>query len=354
MNKHISIIIFQVIKFIKLIIRFIFSLLKKLFYFIYIKIYLFSKRINSNKYILFAHGSVSDTLYMASLLDAFNSKFGQTYIIASNEYIDIFRIYTNQKDLLFLFETEEKCRKLRSAISVSGYYKTKGLFPGIIRPLHGPMYPNYNELTLTNRLSYRDMITWIMGLDRNLPYNYITNYSKDDYNKANELLSSTGYDISKIALINPICYTHKNISVKAWEGVAEAISSKGFHPIFNLKSKIDDNNSHLSPINYQTINIPAYLVPLCSEIVGIGCARLGGGFDLLQSYCKKGNNNLLILLSDKVSLLHNEKNDLKPEIVEEYILNFSGRFKTCIALLDDEDSKDESYSKTILALTNYL
>jgi len=354
MNKHISIIYFRVNNFIKSILCFLFSLLKYIFYFFYIKIYIFSKRINTDKYILFAHGSVSDTVYMASLLDEFNSKFGETYIIASIEYIDIFRVYTNKKNLNFLFETEEKCRKLRYAITISGSYRSRGLFPGIIRPLHGVMYPNLNELTLSNRLSYRDMITCIMGLDKNVPYNYITNYSKDDYDKAIELLSTTGYNISKIALINPICYTHKNISIKAWEGVAEAISSKGFYPIFNLKSKIDDNNSHLSPKNYQKINIPAYLVPLCSEIVGIGCARLGGGFDLLQSYCNKSNNNILILLSDKVPLLHNEKNDLSPDIVEEYILNFSGRFKTYVALLDNENSKDEAYNKTILALTNNL
>jgi len=351
MINYFSRFIFQVIAFIKAILRLIFSAIKKLFYFIYIKKYIFSKKINTNKYILFAHGSVSDTVYMASLLDSFNSKFGQTYIIASKEYIDIFRIYTNKKDLIFFFETEEKCRKLRYAITISGSYKSRGLFPGIIRPLHGVMYPYFNDLTLTNRLSYRDMITWIMGLDRNVPYNYITNYSKEDYDKANELLSSTGYNISKIALINPICYTHKNISVKAWEGVAEAISSKGFHPIFNLKSKIDDKNSHLSPINYQTINIPAYLVPLCSELVGIGCARQGGGFDLIQSYSRKENNCILILLSDKINLLANEKLDHIPEVVEEYFLSYSGRFTFSIAILDSIDSKEEAYNKIILALT---
>ena len=107
-------------------------------------------------------------------------------------------------------------------------------------------------------------------------------------------------------------------------------------------------------INYQTINIPAYLVPLCSELVGIGFARQGGGFDLIQSYSRKENNCVLILLSDKIHLLENEKLDHIPEEVEEYFLSYSGRFTFTVAILDSIDSKEEAYNKIILALTVIL
>ena len=325
---------------------------KYIFFYLYLKLYLFSRGINTQNYILFAHGSVSDTVYMASLLDAFFLRYGKSYVIASKENIDIFRVYTDTNVIQFLFETENKCRKLRTAITIAGNYKSKNLEPGIIRPLHGVLYSYFYELTLTNRLSYRDMITWIMGLDKHTPFNYITSYSNDDYNKAKELLSSTGHEISEIALINPICYTHKNLSSNAWEGIAEALFIKGFYPIFNLKSKIGEENEFLSPKGYQTVNIPSYMVPLCSEMVGFCCARLGGGFDLLQSYSKKENNCLLILLSNKVKLLENEKEDHVRDIIEEYFLSFSGRFSSKIAILDSVNSKDEAFNKVMLSLNS--
>jgi hypothetical protein len=325
--------------------------LKKIYYYFYLNYYVFKNRVDYKKYILFAHGSISDTFYMASLLDSFSSKYGDCYVIAALENMDIFRVYCKDKRIKFIFETEKKCQVLRNAITISGRYKNKGLLPGIIRPLHGVLYPYLSQLTLNLHLLHRDMFTWILGLDKATPYNYI-NYTKNEFEIAEKLLLTTGFVPSKIALINPICYTHKNLSIQAWKGIADAFASKGLHPVFNIKSKVGDNNQFTIPKGYSAIEIPAYLVPLCSNIVAISCARQGGAFDLMRCYSNKDNNCILILLSEKVELSINENKDYNLSSAKEGYFNFSGRFLSNIVLLDSIDSESEAHKKLLFTLNN--
>jgi hypothetical protein len=323
---------------------------------IYIRYFITKHKINKNIYILFVYGHTSDIFSIASLLDAFAVKYGQTLVLAPKQHAETFRLLSNNNNIQYLWLNELEINKLRKATAVTGVYEAndldiyKGskLLPGIIKTLYLVLYPNVHALIMADRLSYRDAITWMMGLDKNTPHRYAS-YSESDKSAAAAILTDGGTNVNRIALINPICYTHKNISVNAWKGVADAFVACGYKPIFNLKRNPDDKNHqyNIVPDGFPIVEIPAYLVPVCADMVGMGCARHGGGFDLLEVYAPANNNNLLICLSPKVILSGSEKPDPPYEITKEFYKNFSGKILSHNVLLDSYDDEQEAYTKVM-------
>ena len=99
--------------------------------------------------------------------------------------------------------------------------------------------------------------------------------------------------------------------------------------MFNLKNtpnKLNFNSTFYTnyKFNYPTIEIPAHLVPLFVESVFAGCARMGGGFDLLCVYSPKRVRTILISLDDPYD---NDLNLYIKDLTENSINLFLSSFK---------------------------
>jgi hypothetical protein len=326
------------------------------FYQIYIWFFAVKHKIKNDKYVLFFSGSIGDVFYMARLLDLFADKYGPSLAIAPVRYTEIFRLLSNNDKVKYLWLNDVKIEKLRKALNVTRVFEDQPLQPGKIRPTFMGLYHHLHALVMADRVNTPDVYSWIVGLDKDISYRYVS-YTETDVSKAMEILSAAEKNISKIALINPICYTHKSLTVNGWKGVADALLECGYKPVFNMKRNADDNRRNANgesqfivPDGFPIVEIPAYLVPVCADMVGIGCARHGGAFDLLYSFNKKDNGSILISVSPKVSLNAFQKADPFYDTIAQFYEKHSGKPLKRSILLDDVDNEREAYTKIMNVL----
>lgn len=270
----------------------------KIYSYIYIKFFIYLKKIKKNKYILFSHSSTGDTFYIASLIDKFCENHGQIDLIISESHIETFRIFVQSKKVNYVVLSEKNCLHLRSIIYWDASYQLEILQKGVIKPLHLVLYKNLLELINTRRLFNRDALTWLMCLEKTTIFKY-PEYNHNDNLLVNNILNKISHNHKNIVLINPICYTHMALPNEVWEQIANVFIKNGYKVIFNLMRNFNDTDKSNLYKNYNQVFIPAYLVPLLSERIAFACSRWGGGFDLIHSF-SINSKAILINLSDNL------------------------------------------------------
>jgi hypothetical protein len=257
-----------------------------------------------NKYIFYCYGSTSDMFMIGSLLSSISEKYGEIIIICNIIHEDIFRIYINN-NLVKIHFINEKWNKyfihfLRKKSEISKIYKGK--------LIQSNFNFYYNIPTICNlfEIEYKKMIELVFNLPENIQQSYPI-YNDNDKYIVNNLIKEIKHDPQKIILINPIALTHFPLSSEIWNFIAKVFSNNGYYPVFNVKNtpnKLNFNSNFYSnyKFNYPTIEIPAHLVPLFSEQIFAGCARMGGGFDLLCIYSKMKVRTILIRLDDSFDI----------------------------------------------------
>jgi hypothetical protein len=305
----------------------------KIYSIIYLKFFVYINHIDKNKFILFTHASTADTFAIASLIDNFCQIHGEVVLIISESHIDTFRIYCESSKINYIILSEKKCIKFRSYIYEDANYQINIFKKGIIKPLHSVFYKNIPDLYKKGRIHYRDALTWVMNLDKNLHFKFPV-FDEKDHKDAENIFVSYNSDFKKIILINPICYTHTGLPNNLWEDIAEVFKNKGYTVVFNLMKNSNDLNTYEFSRKFPIVHIPAYLIPLVSEKIAYTCARWGGGFDLAHSFNPK-SKCLLLAFSEDIGSDENRQEDPPISSAKSLYLNFCNKEVFKILILDD-------------------
>lgn len=308
-------------------IRFLLKKIYNPFYYlysiIYIKLFIFLKKIDKNKYILFTHASTADTFAIASLIDVFCENYGEVVLIISESHIQTFRIYCKSKKINYIVLTEKKCIQFRSYIYEDAKYQNNILKKGIIKPLHSVFYKNIPDLYKKGFINYRDALTWVMNLDKSLHFKF-PEFDDKDHDNAENIFTFLKTNLKKVILINPICYTHTGLPNNLWEDIAEAFAKKGYTVVFNLMKNSNDINTYNFSKKFPIVHVPAYLIPLVSEKIAYTCARWGGGFDLAHSF-NSNSKCLLLAFTEDIKCDKGRQEDPPISFAKTLYLNFCNK-----------------------------
>jgi len=252
----------------------------KYYYYKFILRKFFKQNINNTNYYYLISGGVADIYHILSICDALKKKFNPVFII-SEQYISILKlfpiinkffvinsnIYFNLN--LYLYYEDEKIK----------YRNEKGQ----IKSLHVANYRELSKLTNSYLLDYFKSFE-LMFPNNKIKFNKISPYFSQkniDY-VDNELIKLKSE--KKIAIINPICYTHENLDISLWKKIYKIIESHNYDVYFNIKGNFEKDKIIEFDNTFNQIEIPVDLLPIYSSKVDLVISRYGGGFDLLFVY----------------------------------------------------------------------
>ena len=278
------------------ILKYIFSKIKFniLFIITSIKIYTIEKK-NKNKFIFFFYGSSSDMMMIGSLLEPLQNKYKNVILICNKSHEGIVDIYNPKKSIEYYFINQFWCNYYILTLKLLNPEINK-IKKGTIVQANFNFFYNINKLHINFHIPYKSLIEYTLGLEINTPQTY-PYFDEINIKIVDNLIKKSKLIADKIILINPISYTHMPISNNIWNLISDIYFKEGFSPLFNIKG---NNNNKIDnyTFKYDTIEIPVHLVPLFSSKVYAGCARMGGGFDLLKFYTREITRTILIKLGD--------------------------------------------------------
>lgn len=255
----------------------------------------FIEKKNKNYFIFFCYGSTSDMMMIASLLQPIKKKYNDIKIICIKSHENILKIYNPQKNVEYYFIDQFWSNYFIIVLKFINPEINK-IKKGILVQANFNFFYNINNLHINFNIPYKSLIEFTLGLEKNTLQSYPYYDELDNY-LVDSLLNKTNLKWDKIILINPISYTHMPISNNIWNLIADAFYQEGFAPLFNIRGNKNNKFENYN-FNYDTIEIPAHLVPLLSSKVYAGCARMGGGFDLLKFYTKEPTRTILIKIGE--------------------------------------------------------
>jgi hypothetical protein len=314
-----------------------------------------SQRVDGKSKIILAYGSIGDVFATAALLDTYVTTNGPTVIWCAFQHTKILERFRANKNFILRPISDKRCQRiLRSWVSI----ENKKLFTNFISEINpsnliivGNITSNkkINKLYWEGRISYLDALRSIYSLQGDTkPQPPI--YSPIDHIKLNEIFTAVGQNLKEIAIINPICYTHANISRSSWNSIAQAISAIGYTVAFNIMGNMGatDDVGDLLPEGFKVVKVPADLLPLAGSQAGLVCGRPGGGFYLLQTILRSRRGLLIIL--DQESKVGGRVKDPEPlAFIKECEDFYGNRIEHC-AVLGLNDPTDLVYSKVSNAL----
>jgi hypothetical protein len=316
--------------------------------------------------ILFIHGSTGDIFIIAGFIDEYVKRNGGTIIWCVDRQSEIFKKFSSEHGIKYKCMSFDRCSNLYNAlVRVDNFWKIQKI-DSKFNPRNFIIMCNLNlhkkiaPAVLENNYS-NGGITYLqaMRLILSLPTNVIPKdpkYSNKDKNIISDLFIKIKKPLSNLAVINIVCYTHANISSDAWQSIAKAIELEGYSVVFNIASNFGsaDEQMRLVPDGYPKVIIPAYLLPLVGNLVGLVCSRWGGGFILLQGILNS-NRSLLVLLEAQSD--SNKLPDPDPIFgirVMNHIYGKNGNNVSHYVLLKGDDSMDLIYEKSIKALKEFI
>ena len=261
-------------------------------------IYLAIRFLFHNKKVFFCYGSVSDTFYMIEHAHHLLQEDSASVIMGSKNYVDIFKVYgIPVKRIISINE--------RWCLAIINYYHS--------RNSKIPEYKNsrfinlninsYNSLRASVRDSYVSFKQALLTIApyKNLPVKkYYPKYSKDDHDKVGKILSKFSNNAKNLILINPISYTHEPLSKAQWTEIAKVLQDNGYKVIYNIKNNFSRSKNVEWIGCEKSIEVPAHLLPLLGEYVGLTLARPGGAFDLTFGYSPDSSVLLFLYKNKKI------------------------------------------------------
>ena len=297
--------------------------------------------------VLLAHGSLGDQFLAASLLDEYVSRNGRTIVIISSGYQRVFELFVDQRDVVLLGLSERRCQRLTECWQIvfdmlSPARRGNWLSPTFrLRPMHVVRYPGPSNAVaaymrggdgLHHMAAQRKVL--------NLPldgYGKRPKYTTLDELEAHILFKPITNDLSKVALISPICYTHHNMDSGSWLSVAKALERNGFMVVFNVAGNVGakDLSGQIVPPEFPSIKVPAHLAPKVGTLCGLICGRVGGGFFIFQSILRPRRSLLVVLNQDDSVPLHTR--DPSAQIVLKSCASFFGNDVDHVVVLEATD-----------------
>lgn len=313
----------------------------KYFYYKFILRKFLKKNINNKNYYYLISGGVADIYHILSICGALKKKFDPVFII-SEQYIYILKLFPEINKYFCINH------KIYSKLNLYLYYQDEIIKyknkKGQIKSLH---VANYRELSiLINNYS----------LDYFKSFNLMFKNYKIKFNKISPYFSQENIDYvvndldklkseKKIAIINPICYTHENLDISLWKEIYKIIESYNYDVYFNIKANFEKDINFEFDNSFNQIEIPADLLPIYSSKVDLVISRYGGGFDLLYVY---SNNSCPILITLRNTLGKKAKKDVPIILFEKFWLEFCGKIPSQLIL-------DNKYDlKSINKITNLI
>ena len=342
---------------------------RKLLGFIYRWVYLwcvvaFIRVYHRTDKIVLAHGSTADAAFIASFADSHVEQCGRAIFICSTDHQEIFRRFVAHPDVTLIFLSEKTCQRIRVAWQMlsTAFFGNRLLElinpSAFVLPAHVALHPEIMQLISLKYTGTDEGIFYNEGLRTVLSLSSTTRQKEPQYFEIDkyalsDILSPFKVAPNNIALINPICYTSRNISTDAWAGIALALSTNGFTVIFNGQGNLSDltNSTAITPAGFPIIRLPAHLGPLAGQTVGLVCGRIGGGFNLLHTFLRPKCSLLVLIEHSEVG--SDKKGDMRKDDIMRDLLSFNGYSADHAVVLSLLDGVDIAYAKTMATLGSH-
>ena len=269
--------------------------------------------------IIFIHASSGDLCLVASLLDAYARQNGPVLIIHSAHLTETFKTFCESSNCSLAPCRETYCliikssaERIKNCLKDTPFY----WFNPCTQILFGQlgMYPHLQNLVLDYMDGVQGGISHLSAVRRifSLPIDEMPKrprYTSANLKVMRALLCGISSDLTEIALISPVCYTHPEISREIWGAIALALNECGYKVVFNIEKNFSDtlNQTALIPSGFLNVRVPLHLLPLAGSQVGIVCGRHGGGFFIAA--CLSDVKKTLLIQLDSTYVQENRRPD---------------------------------------------
>ena len=295
------------------------------------------------KNVIFLHGSVGDVIFSTSLLSSGRQYLEECVLVCSVNDRPIMSIFEFRDNQPLVYLSHANILKLRSLIERATLRDYRPLFKFGLIVTHPVLHHNLAVLIDDRILMHRDAFNWSLRL----PFNTLPSVPQYD---DRALLELHGYlrmppkELSKMVLINPLCYTHQGLGQSDWASIAKAVQGLGLIPIFNLKTVSRDTREFNVPEGSLMVKIPTHLVPLAAGLTAFNMARCGGAFDLLHIYNLASKSILITIDAGCVS--EGKQLDWVGADADRLYISICGRAPYQKIHLDQIEDEQNTYTAT--------
>ena len=295
------------------------------------------------KNVIVLHGSVGDVILSTSLLSSGRQYIEDCVLVCSINNRPIMSIFEFKGNQPLIYLPHAKILKIRGLIDRATLRDYRPLFKfGLIVTQPG-LHRNLASLINDRILMHRDAFNWSLRL----PFETVPSIPQYGDRALIELegcLRMPPTELSKMVLINPLCYTHQGLGQSDWTGIAKAIQHFGLIPIFNVKTVSKDMSEFKTPMGSLTVEIPTHLVPLAASLTVFNMARCGGAFDLLHIYNLASKSILITIDAGCVS--EGKQLDWVGADADRLYISICGRAPYQKIHLDQIEDEQNTYAAT--------
>ena len=244
-----------------------------------------------NSYYLFC-GSFGDRWVIASMLGHLFDHDDKAYVLAATGDMELLRIFLGERmnrvipvDENFALEIRWACKAdphsyMPSADSSTALRASPQR--GCIRSLHIVDYPYFVELNLSRYVRYINLLRIIMHIPEGAMMAMPPFLDSADEERAEAVLRDAGLLNCKSAIVNPVNFTHRALSLETCISICDLLKCRGYKVAFNIAQSSDAQMA--SNLKHGTgasiISMPGHLLKTIYDKVSLCVGSYGGAMTI--------------------------------------------------------------------------
>ena len=248
-----------------------------------------------NSYYLL-NASFGDRWFIASMLGHLFDHDDKAYVIAVNADKELLRIFLGERVSRVSFINQDLANQIHRACKAdpNSYMPSAGsgmaarVFPqrGCIRSLHVVDYPYFVELNVSRYVRHLNLLRTIMHIPEGAMMAMPPFLDSVDEECAEAMLSDAGLLNCKSAIINPVHFTHRALSLETYIGVCDLLRCRGYKVAFNVAQSSDSGmaSNLKNGTDASIISLPGHLIKSIFDKVSLCVGPIGGAMSIANGF----------------------------------------------------------------------
>ena len=248
-----------------------------------------------NSYYLFC-GSFGDRWVIASMLCHLFDHDDKAYVLAATCDMELLRIFLGERmnrvipvDENFALEIRWACKADPHSYMPSadgGTALRTSPQRGCIRSLHIVDYPYFVELNTSYYVRYLNLLRIIMHIPEGTMMAMPPFLDSADEECAKALLRDAGLLNCKSAIVNPVNFTHRALSLEACIAVCDLLRCRGYKVAFNISQSPDCHmaSNLKNGTGASIVSMPGHLLKTIYDKISLCLGSHGGAMTIANAF----------------------------------------------------------------------